>query len=687
MSALQDHMALTSAPLLPQTMLYGLGGFLLLGIVVLFMTRARGAVWRSLAVLLFFALLCNPVAEHALRRPVPDVAFVAVDDSASQNLPGRRAQIEHLLPSLRQQLKAFSDLEVRELHIPGRDSTNLATALTQAASEIPAERRAGAILVTDGAIHDLAENDKGMQQLGPVHALLTGDPDAFDRRLQLEEVPHYGLVGQSVKVKLRVIDEPTDKGVTTQVMLQALNGEDGMFEAQTGKTVTIELPIAHAGDNIFTVTAPPRRGELTLANNRAVIRVQGIREKLRVLMVSGEPHPVERTWRNLLRADPAVEMLHFTILRPPYKQDGTPQHELSLIGFPVQELFHDKLKSFDLIIFDRFRKQGMLQMSYFENIANYVEEGGAFLDASGASFVTQQSLFQTPLARILPSTPGARLRSERYIPEVTERGAQHPVSQKLGDASRWGPWYHQTESFARQGDILMTGADNLPLLILDRVGKGRVAQLHSDSMWLWTHGHAGGGPATELLRRIAHWLMKEPELEEDQLQISVSPAGDAYQLHIVRPGPGPADDAVSVTEPDGNKQQVPLETEKDGAKATLKVMLVGAYTVSRNDKDQMIVVGDPNAPEAQNLLAGDKLLRPLLEKTGGGSFWLAQHPEGVTMTRTERNARQSGSDWLGLRRNGQSVVVGGHAEELLPSWVWVLLLGATIMLGWRREGR
>ena len=687
MSPLQDQMALTSAPLLPQSFLYGLGGVLLLGMILLFVTGARGAVWRSLALILFFALLCNPVAEHALRRPVPDVAFLVVDDSASQNLPGRRAQIDHVLPVLRQQLKVFGDLEVRELHIPGRDSTNLATALTQAASEIPAERRAGAILVTDGAIHDLAEHDKALQQLGPVHTLLTGDPDAFDRRLLLEEVPHYGLVGQSVKVKLRVIDEPNDKGVTTQVMLQALNGEDGIFEAQTGRSVTIELPLAHAGDNIFTVTAPPRPGELTLANNRAVIRVQGIREKLRVLMVSGEPHPVERTWRNLLRADPAVEMVHFTILRPPYKQDGTPQNELSLIGFPVHELFQEKLKSFDLIIFDRFRKQGMLPTPYFENIANYVEEGGAFLDASGASYVTQQSLFQTPLARILPSTPGVRHRSERYTPQVTPRGAQHPVTHKLGDASRWGPWYHQTESRVRQGDILMTGTDDLPLLILDRVGKGRVAQLHSDSMWLWTHGHAGGGPAAELLRRVAHWLMKEPELEEDQLQLSVSPAGDAYQLHILRPGPGPADDQVSVTAPDGSTQQVPLETQKDGATALLKVTLVGAYTVSRNDKDQMIVVGDPNAPEAQNLLAGDKLLRPLLDKTGGGRFWLAQHPEGVTIERTERKASQSGSDWLGLRRNGQSVVVGGHAEELLPSWAWVLLLGATIMLGWRREGR
>lgn len=687
MTALQNEMTLSSAALLPPALLTALGAVLLLAAAALLLTRARGALWRIMSLALFFALLWNPVAEHALRRAVPDVAFLVVDDSASQDLPGRRAQLERIVPALQQQLKAFNDLEIRTLHVPGRDSTNLGAALTQAASEIPAERRAGAILVTDGAIHDLAEHDAALRQLGPVHALLTGDPDAFDRRLQLEEVPHFGLVGKTVKVKLRVIDEPTDKGMTTQVMLQALNGDDGVFEAQTGRSTTIELSINHAGDNIFVVTAPPRPGELTLANNRAVIRIQGIREKLRVLLVSGEPHPVERTWRNLLRADPAVELIHFTILRPPYKQDGTPQHELSLIGFPVQELFQDKLKSFDLIIFDRFRKQGMLPMPYFENIADYVEGGGAFLDASGASFVTQQSLFQTPLARILPSTPGARLRMERFVPQVTERGTQHPVTQKLGDASNWGPWYHQTESQMRQGEVLMTGTEGLPLLILDRVGKGRVAQLHSDSMWLWTHGHAGGGPATELLRRIAHWLMKEPELEEDQLQLSVSPAGEAFQIGILRPGPGPADDAATVTAPDGSSQHYPLVPRKEGAGTSLKVTQVGAYTVSRNGKDQMIVVGDPNAPEAQNLLASDKLLRPLLQATGGNAFWLAQHPDGVNIVRTDRNDRQSGNDWLGLRRNGQSVVVGGHAEELLPSWVWVLLLGATIMLGWRREGR
>jgi hypothetical protein len=684
---LHDQISVSFAPLLPLPWLIGLGCVASLLIGITFYHRARGGVGRMIAFALLLAMFSNPVAEHALHQPVRDVAMLVVDDSASQDLPGRRAQIDRIVPSLRTQLKQLPDLEVREVHVTGRDSTALAAALVQATAEIPAERRAGAVLVTDGAIHDIDDNLKALQDIGPVHALLTGAPDEQDRRIVLQEVPHYGLVGQSVKIKLRVDDEPKNKGATTQIVLHILNGEDQVIEVTTGHDVTLDLPIDHAGDNIFTVAVPPLRGELTLANNRAVIRVQGIREKLRVLMVSGEPHPVERTWRNLLRADTAVELVHFTILRPPYKQDGTPTNEMALIGFPVQELFQDKLKSFDLIIFDRFRKQGMLPMPYFDNIAEYVENGGAFLDASGASYVTPQSLYQTPLARILPTIPLSKLRTQRFVPSITARGAQHPVTQKLGSVDHWGPWYHQTENKYLRGDILMEGQDHMPLLVLDHVGKGRVAQLHSDSMWLWAHGHEGGGPAAELLRRIAHWLMKEPELEEDQLQLEVTPAGDAYQLHITRPTAQPALDSVLVTAPDGSQQNYPLEQKTESASTQLMVKQVGAYTVTHQDKDQMVVVGDPNAPEMQHMLATDKILQPVLHASGGGSFWLADHPDGVTIQRTERGDRQSGRDWLGLRRNGLSLITGARAEELLPAWAWVLLIGTAIMLGWRREGK
>ncbi len=695
LAALPEQLTLSLAPLLPLPWFYvaatigcGLLGLALYG-------RAPGAIWRLLALLMLLALLGNPVAERAQRQPVRDVMVLAVDNSASQNLPGRSEQMQQILPALRDQLKRFPDLEVREVQTAGHDQTLLAGAVAQAMAEVPQERRAGVIMVTDGQIHDLKDDEKLLRDVGPVHALLTGKPDEQDRRIELLEVPHYGMVGKTVKLKLRVVDQPKDRGRATQIMLHTLNGDDNIFDITTGEKVTLELPVAHAGANVFLLETPLLPNDLTRANNRAVVSVQGVRDKLRVLLVSGEPHPVERIWRNLLRADTAVDLVHFTILRPPSKHDGTPDKEMSLIGFPVQELFQDKLKSFDLIIFDRFRKQGMLPMPYFDNIARYVEEGGAFLDASGSSYVGSQSLFKTPLGRILPTAPEQLFLKQRFVPKLTRRGTEHPVTQGLGSSKDWGPWYHQTDTKLLRGQVLMTGIGLLPLLVLDRVGEGRVAQLHSDSMWLWTYGHQGGGPASELLRRLAHWLMKEPELEEDQLQLSVQTEGENYRLRIRRPTPTPAQESVTVTAPDGTRQEVLLkvppntrpDTESAGAEASLLLGQVGAYTVSRNGKDQVIVVGDPNAPELQDMLATTEILQPVQSATGGGSLWLANSGTGFDLRRTDKRDRQYGDNWLGLPRNGQSIITGAQAEPLLPAWVWALFLTASIMLAWRREGK
>lgn len=682
-----DQLSLSFAPLLPLPWLYVFAAIGLALLALGFYRRAAGSLWRLLALLLALALLANPITENAQRQAVRDVALLLLDDSASQNLPGRREQMAAALPNIRTVLKQSPDLDWKEIHLPGRDSTLLAGALAQALADIPPERRAGAIIVSDGQAHDVKEHLAALRDSGPVHLLLTGQPDDHDRRIELLEVPHFGLVGKTVTARLRVLDQPQKPASITQLMLHSLNGDDQIIEVTTGQVITLTLPIEHAGDNIFTVTAPPVEGELTTLNNRAVLRVQGVREKLRVMLVSGDPHPVERTWRNLLRADPAVELVHFTILRPPHKQDNTPINELSLIGFPVQELFQDRLRSFDLVIFDRFRKQGMLPIGYYENIADYVEQGGAFLDASGASYVTPQSLYQTPLARILPTRPQTELRTDRFIPQLTKRGLEHPVTQQLGDPQKWGPWYHQPSATPQRGQVLMQGNDDLPLLVLDHVGKGRVAQLLSDSMWLWARGHAGGGPASELLRRIAHWLMREPDLEEDRLRISVAPAGDNYQLTITRPTPEPANDSFTITAPDGSRRDLALITQGESATASVTVSQIGTYTVLYHDKEQLVLVGDPDAPETQDMLATDAVLKPLLEASGGGSFWLAEHKNGVDIRRTRRNGSQAGSDWLGLRRNEQSIVTGVQAKELLPVMGWLILLTAAIMLGWRREGK
>ena len=132
-----------------------------------------------------------------------------------------------------------------------------------------------------------------------------------------------------------------------------------------GDIVNIPVKIAHGGANIVELEVPPAPGEITLADNKAVLTIEGVRDRLKVLLVSGEPHPGERSWRNLLRADANVELVHFTILRPPEKLDVTPASELSLIAFPTADLFGRKINEFDLIIFDRYSNQTLLPSDLF----------------------------------------------------------------------------------------------------------------------------------------------------------------------------------------------------------------------------------------------------------------------------------------------------------------------------------
>ena len=691
---LAETLAIHFAPLLDPVWLWSCGGIGLACVLAALRGRAPGALWRGISLALLLAALANPIAEYARVQPVKDSALLVIDATASEKLPGRAERVAAALPALRAQLQKFDDLEVREITVHGRDASLLGTAMLEEAAATPPERRAGIILLTDGQAHDIADFMPQLTQLGPVHTLLTGQHGEEDRRIELIAVPHYGLIGQSVTLKFRIVDQPHQAAETVLLYLGTLNGPTQTLQLRTDEESTLELPLTHAGDNVFTLTITTPAHDIAPANNRAVVKVTGVRERLRVLLVSGEPHPGERAWRNLLKADPAVDLVHFTILRPPQKQDNTPINQLALIAFPIRELFEEKLHSFDLIIFDRFRKQGMLPMQYLDNIAKYVEGGGAFLDASGPSYVTPQSLYQTPLARILPALPKQHLIAQSFVPTLTDLGTNHPVTRDLGNLGpdgsvAWAPWYRQTQTAAQRGQTLMTGAGDLPLLILDRVGKGRVAQLTSDQIWLWQRGHAEGGPYAELMRRIVHWLMQEPELEEGLLRLSAAETDAGYTITIIRPGATPTADQITLTDPEDTAQTVQLipDAAQHRAAATVAVTTPGAYTVKHGDKEQIITVGDPNAKERQDLRTTDAVLAPLTKATGGGIFWLADHPNDLKIERTEKTARQSGTDWLGLRRNGATTTLGTRATDLIPGWIWVLLIAASVMLGWRKEGK
>jgi hypothetical protein len=669
-----------------------------------FWRRSGGAVWRLLAIAAALLALANPSLIQEQRAPIPDVALVVVDQSISQRIGQRVVRSEAALERIETKLRGRKDLELRVVRAgmaPGGDrgdgnllpdGTHLFGAIRRALRDVPKRRVAGTIIISDGQIHDIPDAKTGGDLGGPVHLLLSGDRNERDRRLVVVKAPSYGIVGEALNLTLRVEDSKSDGtadgGGRTRLRLRRDGGKADTRSMPVGVTRSFPFRLSHGGATVLELEIDPGPGELTLKNNRAVLIINGVRERLRVLLVSGEPHAGERTWRNILKSDPSVDLVHFTILRPPHKQDGTPINELSLIAFPTRELFQDKLDDFDLIIFDRYRRRGVLPDIYLQNVAEYVRRGGAVLTAVGPDFALPISLYRTPLGKILPSRPTGAIQEVGFQPLPTDKGRRHPVTATLtGIGSRdsrptWGRWFRQIDVTAVKGDILMRGAGQKPLLITARVGDGRVAQLLSDHAWLWTRGFEGGGPQAELLRRIAHWLMQEPDLEEEDLRARAN----GNQLLIQRRSLTRAEGPIQVVTPSGEVQTVTLKDNGRGMEVgALAVAEPGLYRLHDGKQKAIAAAGDINPLEYVDMRTSSKPLQPLLGQSGGGVFWLTDGMPDIRRVKPERTSR--GRGWLGLRASGEYTVNGVQQSPVLPALAVLLLFLGLTMLAWQREGR
>ncbi len=407
------------------------------------------------------------------------------------------------------------------------------------------------------------------------------------------------------------------------VTIRLPNGEERTLTLAPNTTESLVVPIERAGQNIVEITAAERAGEITAINNRAMAVIEGIRDRLRVLLVSGEPHPGERTWRNMLKADASVDLVHFTILRPPEKQDGTPTRELSLIAFPTRELFLEKLDEFDLVIFDRYQRQTILPDVYLSNVAEYVQRGGAVLISSGPDFASADGLAVTPLRDVLAALPTGAITEEGFKPKVTLTGQRHPVSRGLpgdGAVPAWGRWFRLIDT-ATQNDAqeLMSGPGDKPLLALAHVGNGRVAQFLSDQGWLWARGFEGGGPQVELLRRISHWLMKEPDLEEEALRARQ----ESRSLVVERQTLADAAKDVDVTSPSGKISKVPLKLARPGVfSGSIAAEETGLYVLRDGALTAFAIMGTPDRKEFADVRATGDVMAPVASATRGTIAWL-----------------------------------------------------------------
>ncbi len=687
-------MRLVFDPLVGWPVIWALCGVALLLLALALWRGLGGWLLRGLSVAALVAALANPSLQEEERAGLHDIVILIVDDSASQRLGGREAQVTQAVAQVEAEVAAMpgTELRVKRFSDGDEDAGTLAmTAMAEALAEEPRARVAGVLLVTDGRVHDM---EMVPALPAPLHVLLTGRQADWDRRLVIRNAPAFAIIGEEFVMKLMVEDVgavPRAAGAEVDLTIAVDAEPPQVYTIPVGVELDLPVTLPHGGMNVLQFSIDPAEGELTDRNNAQVVQVNGVRDRLRVLLVSGEPHAGERVWRNLLKSDASVDLVHFTILRPPEKQDGVPVDELSLIAFPTRELFVEKIEEFDLIIFDRYRMRGILPMSYLDNVVQYVRNGGTVLVAAGPEFGVVDSLYRSPLAEILPVAPTAQVVEGGFRPRITDIGKRHPVTEglekfaALGEDGEpgWGRWFRIAEVEKLSGQTVMEGPQGLPLLVLDRVDEGRIAVLASDQAWLWGRGYEGGGPQLELLRRLAHWMLKEPELEEETLTATA----EGQHLSIVRrsigeEAPGP----LTVTGPDGAEVVLEMRQTRPGRhEVDWEAPAPGLYRLEQGELTRVIGVGPAAPREFVETIASGDMLKPVAEGAGGS---VTRIEDGVPDIRQVAEGRPAtGRGWIGITPRGAYETQEIQVAALLPGWAWLVLAAGLAVAAWLVEGR
>jgi hypothetical protein len=668
---MQAFSRLAFDPLTPWPLLWGLAAVALALWVVYVVLRGRAWLMRALGLSILALALANPIWVQEEREPLKDIVALVVDRSESMDFRGRTETSEAAYQRIKAQLESDPDIELRIAETdPDADGTDIFTALQSALSDAPRDRIAGSILITDGQVQDAPEDPASAESMGPIHALIVGGEEETDRRIEIQSAPSFGIMDSQVELRVRV-DDPSVSAVDVDI---SVNGEPQRSQrVAVGEPVTLKVELERRGDNLVVLQVPAIPDELTLANNLASANVSGVQDRLRVLLVTGEPHAGARVWRDLLKSDPSVDLVHFTILRPPQKTDGTPTEEIALISFPRAQLFRDKLDEFDLVIFDHELRAGVLEDSYLERVARYVERGGALLVAAGPTYPDSAMLYQTPLVSVLPGRATGEIVTRTFVPELAPLGKRHSVTAPLAQGQQqWGPWMRYMKVEPGRADVVLQSPDGGPLLLLDRVGEGRVAAVMSDQIWLWARGYKGGGPYAELMRRTAHWLMQEPELEEEFLQLTTTGADVAAELRTLTDAPPP----LTLATPGGETREAEWSLVSPGRYSSRFASGdLGLYTAASGELAAVALRGPTHPREYADLRATPEKLQPVATATLGGVFRLGAsgQPDMPEIRRVGTRGNAAGSNWLGLRERDAYAVRSTESTNLLPGVVGMAL--------------
>jgi hypothetical protein len=625
---------------------------------LLILRRIGKSGWlRLLLATVLGIYLLKPVRLETLSEPSPSSALIFLDQSGSMAVDSRGAQAARAATELQQKYR-LQRWRVQNVGSARDSDTQFEKALSSGISRVASENLAAVIIVSDGIVHDGNALQRFSLLGKPIHILLAGNPDLTDRKLSVMPLPPYALVDKNAKITLRMEDAA---GGPAADLIWSVDGEPQTpVKISPNKNLTLNVPVKRRGRIDVTFSVAARPGEITTENNVALVQLNAVRDRLQVLLVSGAPYPGGRLWRDTLKSDPSIDLVHFTILRLPSSFDMTPNNELSLIPFPVEQLFQERLGSFDLVIFDSFGALDLLDPGYFTNVSEYVQNGGALFVVAGSEYGGSESLSSTALADILPMVPTGLSQETNYIPQRTAEGARHPVTSAL--TGGWGAWFQQAQVRAAKGVTLMTGSNRQPLVQIAETGRGRVGMIASNQLWVWARGEPPG-PWNDLSRRMSHWLMKEPDLDSEKL--TASAAGDT--LTITRRSLSPQDGSAAVFAPDGSSMPADMRKTSTGSAGNVQVSQKGIYRIVQDNLSTAVMFGG-NTRELRDVRPTDKNLSFLAEKTGGTIAWL-----------------KDGLPELAFEASAGRRITGERQIPLFPGWLALMLSAGLVGLMWFSE--
>ena len=679
-------------PLFSWPVLVALGVAAIAVAILAVRARMRGILFRVAGSILLIMGLINPVLDIVKTDALHDFFFAFVDNSASQSIGNRLERTEAAFSALEASAEQYPSMALRRVEVGNSlhgDGTNLFAAAVRELANVGKNRVAGAVFITDGLISGQTD---ALDLDVPTHILLSGQRDEWDRRVRVVAAPAFALVGEPFTISFRVEDDRNPSGGSGTVPATiTLNGEiTELVRAPIGKDTSVSLTSPRAGSNSVLISTPGQQGELTDVNNSSLLQLTGVRDRLKVLMISGKPHAGQRTWRNLLKSDGAVDLVHFTILRGLADDPKADVGELALIEFPVRELFVDKLDSFDLIIFDRYERLGFLEEVYFQFLVRYVENGGGILISAGPEFAGSTSLSGTDLRAVLPAVPTGTVFEEGFRPRVTRIGMRHPVTATLPGydrltsddavAGNWGRWFRHVDIELSGGKSLMVGARERPLLAVRRVGEGRVALLASDQAWLWHRGVEGGGPQLELLRRLAHWMLREPGLEEESLLANF----EGGRLNLLRRTLAMNAPVFEILGPDGTGLEIAANKLAPGEfEAVFPDPQPGRYRIRSGELEIHAAVGTEFPSEFKKTVPDTEIMDSLEKLSGGSVNWII---DGTPELRPVRSGRSAfGRDWIGFTPRNQKLTLETVGYELVSGLLAAMLIVMLAALAWWNE--